>query len=84
MDDFVFISVLITVCFLEVFFIVEDILGLKSFYDNKNTEISISDTAKFKSYMGLCYFYNQWLEEEKYKCALENGEIQKQQYLKAG
>ncbi len=46
--------------------------------------ISISDTAKFKSYMGLCYFYNQWLEEEKYKCALENGEIQKQQYLKAG
>ena len=32
MDDFVFISVLITVCFLEVFFIVEDILGLKSFY----------------------------------------------------
>ncbi len=35
MDDFVFISVLITVCFLEVFFIVENILGLKSFYDNK-------------------------------------------------
>ena len=48
---------------------------IKVVYDNKNTEISISDTAKFKSYMGLSYFYNQWLEEEKYKCALENGEI---------
>lgn len=37
--------------------------------------ISHNFDLNFKQYMDYLYFQNQWLEEEKYKCALENGEI---------
>lgn len=45
-------------------------------FDGHDTSISKSINRLYKSYMGINYFYNQWLECEKYKCSIENCETE--------